>query len=117
MRKPLIFVLTAAAMLATQAFAQDFGRMPTGYQAATETYLKSRMQNPRGMSVAFSGKPYRVLLDIGGRRGVPAWAVNVKYDSRIQRQRGRTREVVFFVNGRPVATSNDPRVRYRRATV
>ncbi len=114
-KRVMIFAAAAGALLATQAFAQDFGRMPASYQTATESYIKSRLSNPRGATVECAGRPYRVLLDIGGRKNVPAWAVKVKYGSRMERQRGRSRAVVFFVNGRPVAMSDDPRVRYRRA--
>ncbi|MBI1391879.1 MAG: hypothetical protein GC152_03970 [Alphaproteobacteria bacterium] len=110
-----ILGVMAGAMLAGQALAQDFGRLPASYQQSTESYVKSRMAGADVASVECTGHPYRVYLDVRGREDVPAWAVKVNVEARAYQRTSREKLTVFFVNGRPVAIGDDRGVSYRKA--
>jgi len=100
--------LAASMLLAGQAFAQDFGRVPADYQEAAVDYLESRLEDPRGARVNYIGEPYRVYADIGSYEDLPAWAVDVDIRFRMAGgRRGAGGYTVIFVDGDPVALEDD----------
>ncbi|MEM1396327.1 MAG: hypothetical protein AAGH38_02625 [Pseudomonadota bacterium] len=109
------FCLVFASTLAAPSYAASFGRLPASYEQTAESYVKRRLSNRRGASVQLSGKPYRVYIDVNGKKGIAAWAVPVSVRSKVNGRNTRSRVTVFMVNGRPVATAGDRRVRYRRS--
>lgn len=106
--------MVLAATFATQALAEDFGRLPVSYQQSTASYVKSRISNESGATVECTGKPYRVYLDIRGQDDVPAWAVQVNVRSQANRRTSRQKTTVYIVNGQPVAVKDDRGVSARR---
>ena len=110
MRKMILAACAAVFGLfcSVQAMAQDFSDVPNGYEAMTVGYIKSRMDNPRGAQVSFYGEPYPIYVDIGRYRDVPGWAVEVSVRSSLRSGRsGFADYTVIFLNGQPVALSED----------
>ncbi|MEM9170510.1 MAG: hypothetical protein AAGC56_12760 [Pseudomonadota bacterium] len=113
MRKSLLIVLAAAAVSAASVPAVasgGHGSAPANYENDSARYLLSRMRSSRGARVEVLSQPYRVKVDVRGRRDVAAWAVDARVrapgngaSTRVQRF------TVVFVNGRPIALRRDVR--------
>lgn len=99
------------AFLLAGAFASDFGPQPISFEAEAESYIASRLEDPRGARFDFNGEPYQVFADIGSYEGVPAWAIDVRVKSRMASGSfgGYLPYTVIFVGGDPVALEEDTR--------
>jgi len=108
--RTILLGVGAAMMSAGAAVAGDHGTMPANYQTALETYVGSRLTNPRGARFRVMGRPYQVYVDFRGRENVAAWAVDVRVRARLPSGgTGASSYTVIFMNGAPVALERDIR--------
>ena len=92
------------------ARAQDFGAAPANYQTDVKSYFVSRVAEPQGMRMKFSGRPYRVYADLRSIDDAPCWAVDFYASVKIENSGRSTRYqryTVIFYQGRPVALKTD----------
>lgn len=99
----------AMAMTIVSVVASDFGPAPSGFEDIAEQYIASRLEDPRGARVQFSGEPYKIFADIGSYEGLSGWAVDVRVKARMSSGSfgGYLPYTVIFIDGDPVALEED----------
>lgn len=111
MMKSLCAALAAAAAVTASAFALDFGPAPTDYQSSAQSYIASRLDDPRALRLQFQGEPYKVYADVAGYEALPCWAVDVRVKERLPTGEigGFVPYTLLFLDGRPIAFKEDAR--------
>lgn len=107
--KTLVSLAAGAGFLFAAAQADDTASRPDNYSVQAASYVKDRLEDPRGARVQIVSEPYRVEADINGRSDVSGWGVDIRVRSRLPGgdYGNYVPYTVIFVNGEPVALCED----------
>lgn len=109
--KKILMGLAAAVVLSSGAMAANFGASPADYRASAVAYIDMRLTDSRNAHIQFVSEPYRVVVDVAGRKNLPCWAVDVRVKARTP-SGGTGRYLpytVIFYEGRAIAFEQDVR--------
>lgn len=107
--KTIAALAAGAAALAASALAGDVVAIPADYSVQAESYVESRLSDPRGARIEIVSEPYRVEADLKGHPNLEGWGVDIRVKSRLPTGSygGTMSYTVIFVDGEPVALCDD----------
>ena len=107
--KSVLSLVAGGAVLVGASFAGGIADCPDDYPVQAASYVEGRLADDRGARVQVVSEPYRVEADINGHSDLPGWGVDVRVKSRLPNgaMGGYVPYTVIFVNGEPVALSED----------
>ena len=107
--KSLTLLAAGSVALIGSLRAEEITPCPEDYQAQAPAYIEGRLTDSRGARVQVSSAPYRVEADLNGHSELNGWGVDVRVRSRLPTGAygGYVAYTVIFVDGAPVATSDD----------